>query len=60
MSALHHELHGYGAYISLELSLTVVPASSMVMYGAILCQAIACQYPIYHLVMAAIPPSQGL
>lgn len=39
---------GFGACIRLTLPLTVVPASSTLIYGAIWCQVIAHQYPIYH------------
>ena len=41
-------LQGCGACLRWELPLTVVPASSTLIYGAIWCQVIAHQYPIYH------------
>lgn len=39
---------GSGACIRLALPLTVEPASSTLIYGAIWCQVIAHQYPIHH------------
>lgn len=39
---------GRGACVPLALPLTVVPAPSTLIYGAIWCQVIAHQYPIYH------------
>lgn len=45
---LSQPLKGCGACLRWELPLTVVPASSTLIYGAIWCQVIAHQYPIYH------------
>lgn len=47
-SLLHPTLPGCGACRHWGLPLTVVPASSTLIYGAIWCQVIAHQYPIYH------------
>lgn len=47
-SAPHPHLGGRGACVPLALPLTLVPASSTLIYGAIWCQVIAHQYPIYH------------
>lgn len=47
-SATHPHRGGCGDCVPLVLPLIVVPASSTLIYGAIWCQVIAHQYPIYH------------